>query len=292
MSIRISYLLTIFNKKKYLQITLPYLISQIEKDEEVIIYDAGSTDGTVEFLQSYIRNIPQHNIYFQSEKDFGEAHGLNKCLLKASGKYLKIISDDDAYYLPTIRRACNWLDKHEEYDWMGSNGLSISFNRQNEEWLLKDEKKYYDRYKKKDLPFFLTGLSYLIRKKSLPKLGLFNLSYKIIDFEYSMRNISNQYAKLAISEVPFYVNIINPDSNSFKYYKSLLNEYFELKYQHKTENQIILFMEYIKKSFFYYASQYHSGQKKLNHFDFNQIFLESIKKLEEYYNTKPFNLYY
>lgn len=288
MSIRISYLLTTYNKKKYIKITLPYLIEQLKENEEIVIFDGGSTDGTVDFIKNTIFN--KKNILFISEKDCGEAHGLNKCILNANGTYLKIISDDDAYHFGSIRNACDWLDQNTNYDWVGSNGFSAYINNDILNFNFKNEEPYYINYKKKHIPFLLTGLSYLIRKKSISKMGLFNISYKIVDFEYSLRNLSNTNIKFALSKQPFYVNIINPDSNSLKFYKKLMNEYFLLQNiyipRRILNNSIWYFKNYL--SFIY--KKIIGNKKNTQITDFAELYHKSILLLNDNNLNKPFEI--
>lgn len=219
--IYISYLLTTFNKKDYLKVSLPFVLSQLLPNEELVIYDAQSNDGTQEFIREIIQN--KQNVIFRSERDLGEAHGINKCILNARGKYLKNISDDDVYHFQTIRQACRWLDDHPEVDWVGSNGIAYFYEKNT--FHNKNEEVFFHVWKKTGKPFLLTGLGYILRKDSVSKLGLFNTACKIVDYEYSLRNLSNPKMNFALSVLPFYVNIVNPHSNSVNMYNDLVREY-------------------------------------------------------------------
>src|SRR5438552_17918629 len=93
--ISLSYLLTTYNKLSYLKEVLKTLMDNRKDDEEIIVTDGGSTDGTREYLQKIYQDgkIDQ----YISEKDFGEAHGFNKGIMKARGELVKIITDDDVF---------------------------------------------------------------------------------------------------------------------------------------------------------------------------------------------------
>ena len=97
----LSYVLTTYNKLSYLKVTVPQLLAACDEDDEIVVYDGGSTDGTREYFQKLFEEGKIHQ--FKSEKDFGEANGYNKAMLAAKGKIIKIISDDDAYYFPGIK---------------------------------------------------------------------------------------------------------------------------------------------------------------------------------------------
>ncbi|WP_133273804.1 glycosyltransferase family 2 protein [Hymenobacter radiodurans] len=105
----LSYILTTYNKLPYLKQVLERLIAARQEDEEIVVADGGSKDGTAEYLQSlYAAGQIQQ---FISERDKGEAHGFNKCMLMAQGEIIKLITDDDAFYYPAIREAANFMIK-------------------------------------------------------------------------------------------------------------------------------------------------------------------------------------
>ncbi len=278
----ISYLLTTYNKKDYLQITLPFFLSHLNDNEELIIYDAESKDGSGEFIYQNIKD--KKNVVFCSESDIGEAHGINKCILIAKGRYLKTLSDDDVYHFDTIRKASIWMDNHLNIDWMGSNGCSFFFENQSLQF--KNEKPYYERWKLTKKPFLLTGLSYLIRKTSVPKLGLFNTNCKIVDFEYSLRNLSNPKISFALSTLPFYVNIVNPNSNSINLYKHLTNEYLKFQKFYQGDGLLNIYYQFLKMKLMFLINQMQTQSSRTPpQFDFREAFSIAARYLQEY-NTK------
>jgi hypothetical protein len=184
------------------------------------------------------------------------------------------------------------MDEHDDCDWMGSNGFSYSFNNKQENFILKNEEPHYQKFKKDKKPFLLTGLGYLIRRKSVSKLGLFNTSYKIVDFEYSLRNLSNPEIKFALCLLPFYVNIVNPNSNSIKFHKTLINEYVKLQKFYNTVPVPNLMIWYIRQEFMY---NYHLLKKNKviqNNFDFNHIYMQLADKLNTYNSKNSFKILY
>ncbi|MEJ7663688.1 MAG: glycosyltransferase [Hymenobacter sp.] len=113
---KLSYVLTTYNKLPYLRQVLGRLLAERQPDEEIVVCDGGSNDGTSAYLQELYEagQIQQ----FVSERDKGEAHGFNKGFLRAKGEFVKIITDDDAYYYPVIRQAANYMLQHPTVDVM------------------------------------------------------------------------------------------------------------------------------------------------------------------------------
>ena len=99
--IKLSYLITTRNKLPYLKEALGRLIKNAGEDEEIVVADGSSTDGTKEYLSQLYQNGKIHK--FISEPDQNEAHGFNKCFVMARGELLKVVSDDDVFYYPAIR---------------------------------------------------------------------------------------------------------------------------------------------------------------------------------------------
>jgi len=68
------------------------------------VYDAGSTDGSVEVLRRYHDRLT----YWVSEPDHGPAHAINKGFARATGEILGWLNSDDMHLpwtLATVRAA-------------------------------------------------------------------------------------------------------------------------------------------------------------------------------------------
>lgn len=217
MEITLSYILTTYNKLSYLKITLPLLIAARRPDEEIVIVDGGSSDGTKDYLEElYQQKLIQQ---FISEKDKGEAHGTNKAILMAKGLLLKIITDDDVFDFNIIAYCKQHLLAHTEIDMCGSDGFGISTLQENSLLTTRYSEGFIE-WKKTGAPFLFCGLSYLMRRSSISKLGLLSTQFKMIDLEYSIR-VSAMKANIVFCNAYSFVNIASADSNSNKFYDNI-----------------------------------------------------------------------
>jgi len=221
----LTYVLTTFNKLDYLKITLPYLIQACKPDEEIVIVDGGSTDGTNEFLSTLFKENKIHT--FVSEKDHGEAHGTNKALLMARGDLIKIITDDDLFDFKAIQICKKYMQEHPETDVLGFDGYSCKVSDKPKFERTNFIQGFYN-WKNEGSAFLFCGLSLLIRRSSLTYLGLFNTNYKIVDMEYTLR-ISTLKGHIAFYTGLAFINIVNPGSNSVKFYDSIRKEFTKLR---------------------------------------------------------------
>ncbi len=230
MKITLSYIMTTYNKLTYLKVTLPYLIEACKQDEEIVVVDGGSSDGTVEYLKELFDQKKIHQ--FISEKDFGEAHGTNKAILMAKGELLKIITDDDIFDFKVIDFCKNHLLINKEIDICGSDGIGCSAMNKTNDFIPTVYRDGFLEWKISKKPFLFCGLSYLIRRSSISKLGLLSTQFKIIDLEYSAR-VSSLNANIVFCNAYSFANIVGIDSNSSKFFDAIKQEKKILKYLYK-----------------------------------------------------------
>ena len=73
---KITIITASFNSEKFIEESINSVISQIGNDDEYIIIDGGSKDGTVDIIKKYEKSIT----YWKSEKDEGIYDAWNKGL--------------------------------------------------------------------------------------------------------------------------------------------------------------------------------------------------------------------
>ncbi|GAB2958290.1 hypothetical protein GCM10027048_26520 [Hymenobacter coalescens] len=207
---RISYVITTYNKLPYLRQVLKRLVAARQPDEEIVVADGGSKDGTPEYLRELYEagQIQQ----FVSERDKGEAHGFNKCMFMAKGELIKLITDDDAFHYPSIRKAADFMLQHKEVDvLMGYNAAllteDMSFARVKE-----DPARDYQRWFEHKEPFWMIGLPLLIRRSVLPLTGMLYTGVVLVDLEFIYR-ITSLNVNIAWSTAVLSMHISNPNGN-------------------------------------------------------------------------------
>lgn len=207
---KLSYVTTTFNKLPYLKEVYARLLKNRQTDEEIIAIDGGSTDGTIEYLNDLQQRGKINR--FLSEKDKGESHGTNRGLLLASGDLIKVVTDDDAFYYPGIQACRQYMLENPQIDLIGTEGASVNWKRP-DPIRASDTRVEYRRYREEGIPFPFCGLGWMIRRSSLPLLGLFDTNFTRMDAEYTLRVTSGK------GIVGWYTGytwarILNPQSNS------------------------------------------------------------------------------
>ena len=99
----VSFVLTVYNKRRYLADVLTSVAAQEgDFEREVIIVDDGSTDGSRELLESLGRHLPGFRLIVQPNQ--GPSIATNRGLAAASMPLIKLLDGDDLLAPDATRR--------------------------------------------------------------------------------------------------------------------------------------------------------------------------------------------
>lgn len=96
---KISIITPSFNQAAYIEQTIDSVLSQRYDHLEYIIIDGGSTDGTVQIIKRYEKYIT----YWESNRDRGQSHAINKGVAKATGEVINWLNSDDYLQPDSLR---------------------------------------------------------------------------------------------------------------------------------------------------------------------------------------------
>jgi len=189
---------------------LEKLVADLQPDEEIVVADGGSKDGTPEYLQHLLETgqIQQ----FVSERDKGESHGLNKCMFLAQGEIIKCISDDDAFCYSAIRKAAVFMHEHPEVDVVLGYNVAAQIDDLSFVRVKEDPARDYQRWFETQEPFQMIGLPMLVRRSSLPLIGLFSTGVVMVDLEFIYR-ISSLKVNIAWCSAVLSAHVSHPEGN-------------------------------------------------------------------------------
>lgn len=207
-----SYVVTTRNKLPFLREVLARLVANVRPDEEIVVVDGNSTDATPEHLAALHASGAIHR--FVSERDVGEAHGYNKAFLLSRGALIKVITDDDSFHFGRIQECRRFMEQNPAVDWLGTDGSAATW-ADPAPYVRLSYADRYQRWRDAKAPFAFCCLGLMLRRSSLPILGIFNPAFVRTDAEYTMR-VTSGPANLAWYTGASWVRNTNADSNSVR----------------------------------------------------------------------------
>lgn len=95
---KISIVTPNYNGGEFLEETIQSVLGQNYPGLEYIIIDGGSTDNSIDIIKKYSNFLS----YWESERDRGQSHALNKGFRRATGEILGWLNSDDMYLPGTL----------------------------------------------------------------------------------------------------------------------------------------------------------------------------------------------
>jgi glycosyltransferase involved in cell wall biosynthesis len=188
--IKVSIIVTCYNKEKYIYETINSVLKQTYSDFELIIVDDGSTDNSIEI----IKKINDKRIIVISQDNNGVNSARNKGISIATGSLVAFLDGDDIWLSSKLQ---------EQIDLIITNNLDMCFcdyftinqvgKRCNDYYKLEFPNFSYNKLRNK----ILTGnyvlgsaSSVLVRKIIIDAIGELNVNLKWgEDWEYWLRII-------------------------------------------------------------------------------------------------------
>jgi glycosyltransferase involved in cell wall biosynthesis len=129
---RISIVTPSFNQARFIKRTIDSVLSQRGDFElEYRVVDGGSTDGTVELLQSYGKRLT-----WTSEPDRGQVDAINKGLSKVTGDIASWLNSDDTLLPGALQRIAAVFEQHPETEWVhGRCTIIDEHDREARRWI-------------------------------------------------------------------------------------------------------------------------------------------------------------
>ena len=111
---KLSIVTPSFNQGRFLEETILSVLNQGYENLEYIIIDGGSTDESV----SIIRRYEDRLAYWESEKDRGQVHAINKGLERATGDVFAFINSDDVYLPGAFNAVLDHFADNPKSNWV------------------------------------------------------------------------------------------------------------------------------------------------------------------------------
>lgn len=127
MKTSISICMITYNRGKYLKEAIDSILTQSFLDWELIIVDNGSTDNSIDLINSYINKDSRIKLFINPINKI--SYSRNLALSKCSSKYVAVLDSDDVWLgKDKLLDQYNFLEKNPEYVLVGGGGITIDEN--------------------------------------------------------------------------------------------------------------------------------------------------------------------
>lgn len=185
---KISIVTIVLNGVKTIEATLNSVINQSYKNVEYILIDGGSTDGTLNVVQKYRKDIS----IFISERDDGLYDALNKGLRLATGDVVGILNADDFYANPSVLTDVVMRFNDPSVDIVF--GDLEYFRQKKPDKVVRTYRSKWFSPKRLSYGIMPAHPTLFLRRCIYDKFGYFDPSYKIAgDFEFIVRIFKHQH---------------------------------------------------------------------------------------------------
>lgn len=111
---KISIVTVNYNGARFLEETILSVLNQNYPHLEYIIIDGGSTDGSVEIIKKYEKQLA----YWVSEKDEGQYHAVQKGFERSTGEIMTWINSDDLYVPNCFYAVAEIFHEFPDINWL------------------------------------------------------------------------------------------------------------------------------------------------------------------------------
>jgi glycosyltransferase involved in cell wall biosynthesis len=230
---KITVIIPVFNAQKYLLESIESVLNQTLKEIEIIVVNDGSTDQSLEILESI--SLMDNRLIVLNQKNKGQSIASNKALEIARGDYIKYFDADDVMNDSHLEKlyekiknkndvlvSCKWARFYND-DLRNAKFISCSTwtDLHSIDWITNAMSEKYDM-----MPLWL----WLIPKKLLLKVGGWDESLTLNnDFEFSIRLLTSVSFVYFEDEAIIYYRSGHSNTLSAKKVRNYMNRLFSLQ---------------------------------------------------------------
>lgn len=125
---KISVALCTYNGINFLREQLISILSQSYPVNEIVICDDRSTDGTLNLIETFVKEYPNKFFLHHNDKNIGPIKNFEKCIKLCSGDIIFLSDQDDVWYKNKVEKLIDGFQKDEKALLIFSNGDLIDDN--------------------------------------------------------------------------------------------------------------------------------------------------------------------
>jgi glycosyltransferase involved in cell wall biosynthesis len=204
----LSVVMSNYNHGKYIGRAIEAIVSQSRPPDEFIIMDDGSTDNSVEVIESYLQSYSYINFIKNNQKN-GVVDSYNRLFKTAKGDYIYAAASDD-YILPYFfERAMNMAECYPEAGIIFGKMVSVSPNGKElcieevKNWLQSQfvsPNTFLNEYIKLCHPGHSLCSATIYKREAFKEVGFFKSDLASFSDTFAVRAIAMKYGACYIAE--------------------------------------------------------------------------------------------
>jgi glycosyltransferase involved in cell wall biosynthesis len=186
----VSVCIASYNHARFLPAALDAILGQTFRDFEIVVVDDGSTDNSIEILQTYAQKHPQAMRVFTHPggRHLGISATINLTVEKARGGYWCPHASDDVSYADRLERQVAFLESHPDVGWV--YGVADRINK--EGTLLEglfgcDLSAFPNLVERLIFSNPIAGVTPMVRRECVLEVGPFEPGLLYSDWEFWVR---------------------------------------------------------------------------------------------------------
>lgn len=281
--IKVTVLIPTLNSISYMKECLESVIAQTLQELEILVIDAGSTDGTLELIEAYQPKDRRIQIVHSDMRSYG--YQLNKGIDLAKGQYIGVVESDDIIEADMYEKLYNIAEK-DDLDYAKGNFANYAVTGNNQELILPEATIFQGIYNKVFCPsdykhiyledFYLWRGIYkkeFLEKNHIRLHESSGAAYQDIGFLYQVVTKAQRVVYLDKCFYKYRRNNSNSSTYSPKAFYYLANEYEYVMEKHiRNKKEDILWATY-----FYYKMfiQFRSRVRMIAFYERNVVAVEN-----------------
>ena len=113
-----------YNQQEFIEETILSVINQDYKNIEFIVIDGGSTDGSIDIIKKYDKNLS----FWVSKKDDGQSYAIHKGFKMATGDIICWLNSDDFFIPGALTNVAMSFEKNPTTDILLGDGMYSDIN--------------------------------------------------------------------------------------------------------------------------------------------------------------------
>jgi len=174
---RVSVVIPVYNRGKYIAETIGSVMAQTFKDFEIIAVDDGSKDDSRAVLDSFGSAIQV--LEHPGRSNRGQSASINLGMRAARGDFIAVLDSDDLWLPEKLALQVAYFDAHPEVGLVYGNGWVVDGNGQRPYPIYKPEHREYSEPSRVLMDcYFLLPSNSLVRAAVFRRAGWFDESFR------------------------------------------------------------------------------------------------------------------